>query len=76
MRLLDKIDATAASKRRLWFVAAGESMAAFDRWASLPVIERRMSADYNSVNIQSLDGFTIILCTGPRITAQIHPSRN
>jgi len=73
-RLLAKIDSTAAQGRRLWFLIDGESMGSFDQWAPLNVIEQRLSADYKSVQSAWVEtGFTVILCSDPRLPPQRTP---
>jgi hypothetical protein len=68
--LLSRIDETAASGRRLWFVFAGEGMGYFERWASVEAIKERMHRDYGRVDEGFLAGFDVILCSQPHAAPQ------
>jgi hypothetical protein len=72
-QLIAQIDSTAARRKRLWFVLGSEGMGpSFDQWASLPIIEQHLYADYGSVQIQQVEGFWVFLCSNPRAT--LHPA--
>ncbi len=68
--LLSRIDAMAASNRRLWFVFAGEGMGPFERWASVEAIKERMHQDYGRVAERYLPGFDVLLCSQPHTGPQ------
>ncbi len=68
--LIAQIDATAAKKKRLWFVLGSEGMSgSFDYWASLPIIQQHLYTDYGSVEPQRIDGFWVFLCSNPRASS-------
>ena len=68
--LLSRIDETAASGRRLWFVFAGEGMGLFERWASVEAIKERMHRDYGRVDEVFVAGFDVFLCSQPHAAPQ------
>jgi mannosyltransferase len=68
--LLSRIDETAASGRRLWFVVSGEGMGFFERWASVEAIKERMHRDYGRVDEGFVAGFDVFLCSQPHAAPQ------
>jgi hypothetical protein len=67
--MLAEINSAAEGGGRLWFLIGGETMGSFDWCAPLRTIQAHMVADYASVQSGWINGFTVWLCSDPRVRA-------